>query len=285
MISCVRGSKNSVGLLYEPSCESEVLILFGLLMPYLEEKFVIEQCSGSFPDCIARRDGEEVGIEFELLASNFFDHKHDENENLTKCHLIVCWKNDIKYKTETKNGKTLLNINGHEVEVMELNEVVEKLKNSGYFFILEGERPGLEEPNEERFFSQLKEKVSYEKYHLIRKLYEEFRQNDELEIKWSKGDKLFTMSFLVKRWGVAPIGVQADGYIFIGYTGNPAINPWELPEETKEELRRIFKHKEKSRWPTAPLNNQEDLDKIQKALNLMIKHSQYLKLIWSDKQT
>ena len=67
-------SKNSIGLLYEPACKSDLLMLFGLLMLHLQEKFVIDQYRGSFPDRIAKRNGEE--IEFEIHASIFFVHKN-----------------------------------------------------------------------------------------------------------------------------------------------------------------------------------------------------------------
>jgi hypothetical protein len=47
------------GLLYEPTYENEVVLLFGLLIPYCKDEFVIDRYFGSFPDCIARRNGEE----------------------------------------------------------------------------------------------------------------------------------------------------------------------------------------------------------------------------------
>jgi hypothetical protein len=55
------------GLLYNPSYENEVVLLFGLLMPYLDSQFVIDEYSGSFPDCIALKNGKEIGIEFEEI--------------------------------------------------------------------------------------------------------------------------------------------------------------------------------------------------------------------------
>jgi len=66
--------KNSIGLLYEPACKSDLLMLFGLLMLHLQEKFVIDQYRGSISDRIAKRDEEE--IEFEIHASIFFVHKN-----------------------------------------------------------------------------------------------------------------------------------------------------------------------------------------------------------------
>ncbi len=44
MVSCARG------LLYEPTYESEVILLFGLLIPHFKDDFVIDSYFGSFPD-------------------------------------------------------------------------------------------------------------------------------------------------------------------------------------------------------------------------------------------
>jgi len=60
------------GLRYEPSYEDEVLILFSMLIPHFKDRFVIDSYTGAFPDCYATRNGEAVGIEFELLSSHFF---------------------------------------------------------------------------------------------------------------------------------------------------------------------------------------------------------------------
>ncbi|GBC68796.1 hypothetical protein HRbin01_00481 [archaeon HR01] len=252
-------------------------------MPHLGEEFVIIDCCGSFPDCIAMRSGEEIGIEFEVLASNFFDHKHDEHHNLQKCKLIICWKNNIKHKTENRGGRCFLNINGHEIEVVSLDEKVENLKKMGYNLIHGGKKPGIDKGDEVKFFEQLKETVNGQKYELIYKLYEEFKENEDFAIWWGAGDKFYTMNFLVKRWDVTPVGIQANGLIYIGYAGNPAISPWELPKETQEELRKIFKHKEKAKWPTVPLKTPQDLEKIKRALNLIAEHSRRLHLIWHVK--
>lgn len=44
------------------------------------------------PDFIMFRDGKEVGVELETLASNFVMHKHD----IKKVDEIVCLINDVK---------------------------------------------------------------------------------------------------------------------------------------------------------------------------------------------
>ena len=49
MVFCMRG------LSYPPVLESEVLVLFGMLIPYLDDEFVIKEFNSSpgFPDCYA----------------------------------------------------------------------------------------------------------------------------------------------------------------------------------------------------------------------------------------
>ena len=79
------------GLQWAPSHEQEVVLLFGLLLPYIDGVLFIEEASDSFPDCIAVDDrGRPVRIEFEVLASSFLAHGHDPKG----CDLIVCWQND-----------------------------------------------------------------------------------------------------------------------------------------------------------------------------------------------
>lgn len=274
------------GLLYEPEYEDEVIILFGLLIPYLEDDFVIDQYRGSFPDCLAFRNGQKIGIEFEVLSSSFFDHRHHEDiDNLKKCNLIICWENDMPQKTIINGGKKFLKISeNHQIELIILKEVIKSLEEKKTpKFILKGKRPDLERVNKERFFAQLRDNVGKQKYNWIMKLYEFVKQHKEFEIKWSQGKRWFTMRFYVKNWNVNPIGIQGDGSIWIGYAGNPAITPWELPHETQKVLRQIFKHKEQ-KWPMIPLNNQDDLDKVKKAIKILAEHSKQFDIIQHKKE-
>jgi len=266
---------NVRGLLYEPTYENEVVLLFGLLMPYFKDDFVVDRYLGSFPDCIARRNGEEIGIEFEVLASDFYGHRHNEHPDLARCKLLVCWKNDLKERTVVKNGRSFIIVNGCEIEVLALNEIVAKLREKGIVLIVNGERPDIGRANMERFFKQLEENVDKQKFEWIKELYDEVSQQREFEVKWSGGGTWFTMRFFVKAWGVDPIAVQGDGKIWIGYTGNPAIKPWQLPQETQNALRQLFKRK-KERWHTILLNNREDLNKIKEALKIIAEHSKRL---------
>ncbi|MEM2703313.1 MAG: hypothetical protein QXR45_09145 [Candidatus Bathyarchaeia archaeon] len=121
--------------------------------------------------------------------------------------------------------------------------------------------------------------VDKQKFGWIKELYEEVSRQKEFEVKWSGGGTWFTMRFFVKKWGVDPIAVQGDGKIWICYTGNPAINPWQLPQETQNALRQLFKRKkEKERWHTISLNSREDLNKIKEALKIIAEHSKHLAL-------
>ena len=81
---------------FTPSSEQEVVFLFGLLLPYLPRRFLINEVREAFPDCIAfeiSADGQrnKVRIEFELVASNFLAHGHDPE----CCDLIVCWEDNL----------------------------------------------------------------------------------------------------------------------------------------------------------------------------------------------
>lgn len=82
-------------LVWEPTNEQEVVLLFGYLlydgMPNLPRPIIIESVGTTFPDCKARAldgDKEEIWIEFELFSGAYEEHiaRHE------KCDWIVCWK-------------------------------------------------------------------------------------------------------------------------------------------------------------------------------------------------
>ncbi|MBI4529620.1 MAG: hypothetical protein HY695_37960 [Deltaproteobacteria bacterium] len=73
-----------------------MVTLFGLLLPRLPYRLLINEVREAFPDCLAwkfEEDGERklLRIEFELKASNFVNHTHDPDG----CDLIVCWEDDL----------------------------------------------------------------------------------------------------------------------------------------------------------------------------------------------
>jgi len=111
------------GLSYPPVLESEVLVLFGMLIPHLDDEFIVKEFNSSpgFPDCYALRNGEEIGIEFEVDSRNFYEHKHHMDPDVDKCNLIVCYKNPLdSYIKVNKQGKE------HRIEIFELKRIIEE---------------------------------------------------------------------------------------------------------------------------------------------------------------
>ena len=76
--------------LYEPSKESEIYLIFGLLLPYLDDEWVLDESTDGYPDCIFIINGKQTRVEFELNSANFIAHGHDPD----KCDMIVCWKDN-----------------------------------------------------------------------------------------------------------------------------------------------------------------------------------------------
>jgi len=81
---------------FAPRSEQEVVALFGLLLPRLPLRLLINEVREAFPDCeawVLEESGQRklLRIEFELQASNFVAHKHDPDG----CDLIVCWEDDM----------------------------------------------------------------------------------------------------------------------------------------------------------------------------------------------
>lgn len=92
---------------HAPTNEQGVVMLFGMMAKELG--FVIELVRTGYPDCEAKRRGENgewrrVLIEFEFLSGNF---DHDP----AGCDLVVCWRDNARR---------------NEVEVLELKSEMEK---------------------------------------------------------------------------------------------------------------------------------------------------------------
>ncbi len=84
--------KDIKGMDYEPKNEAGVIILFTLTMRRLGFSGIIE-AKRKFPDCIARKHGKSVPIEFEYRSRNFLTHRHDKELGRKRC-TIVCWEDN-----------------------------------------------------------------------------------------------------------------------------------------------------------------------------------------------
>jgi hypothetical protein len=107
---------NFRGMVYSPLNENGVVFLFGKIVEDLN--MYIENIKPGYPDCVARRfigtGWEFVRIEFEYMAKNFLQHKHDPS----KCDIIVCWEND--WEDYPKD---------YELEIIELKSLIKELPN------------------------------------------------------------------------------------------------------------------------------------------------------------
>jgi hypothetical protein len=78
-------------MLDKPVPENEMGVVALFAMDCQEHGWTIERIGAKYPDAIIRNvEGETYRAEFEFVASNFRDHKHDPRE----CDLIICWVND-----------------------------------------------------------------------------------------------------------------------------------------------------------------------------------------------
>lgn len=265
-------TENFRGFLYTPSYENEVLILFGLLMPHLDNKFLIEECSGKFPDCFAQKDGKYIGIEFEVNSNDFVRHGHPQDPNLSKCKLIVCWENNWK-----KSKRIFTDVNGtsHEIEVYSLKEV---LKRKGLNFI-KLDKPKYENRviwNEDSFFRELRKKVDAKGFSRISELYGLCLSHPEFEIVFGEGPKIATFNVTVKKWqnekiGMPqPIQMYADGKLVIDYRKLPRNLEMGLRKMTKEPKSKNGKSKD---WCSFDLREQATFDMIKEVLEWLAKQS------------
>lgn len=77
------------GMAYAPTNEQGVVYLFGRLAPQLG--FHVEIVRTGFPDCIARRRGRTLRIEFKYRASQY-------NYSPRGADVVVCWENDWEHR-------------------------------------------------------------------------------------------------------------------------------------------------------------------------------------------
>lgn len=83
---------NATGMAFAPTYELGVIFLFGHLAADLG--FDVEIIRPQFPDCLAKRKGKRVRIEFELWASSYANH------DAKGADTIVCWENDWESRPE-----------------------------------------------------------------------------------------------------------------------------------------------------------------------------------------
>ncbi len=261
------------GLLYAPSYEYEVIMLFGMVLTHLDDKFEIEEYNDEFPDCIARVNGEETGIEFEVKASAFKTHKHHLDPRLPNCSYIVCWENDTgkdSLRLALKETRETV-----EIKIITLSKIVENLEESSDLrFVLNPERPKhpFSKWNKETFLQQLRERVvDTTEYHLIEELLEFCEKHKELEVVYGAG-KIASLSVRIKRWGrIAPFGAMANGVVYINF--KDANKLWVYPQETEDELRKRFNQPPTSYYRNYRVKSAETLTKIREALEWLAETS------------
>jgi len=242
------------GFLYTPSYENEVVVLFGMLLQDLDNRYVIDQYWGSFPDCLARRDGEQIGIEFEVNSTDFTKHKHDQKPNLHRCKLIVCWENG--WKTNKKQFR------GHEIEILELKEAIKQKGLS----LIHLNKPKYEERriwDEKSFFAELRKNVDDTVFDRMMQIYGICRSCQQFEVSPGEGAKKASIRVGIIRWQEKnigdphPIQLYADGTVVVVYKG--------LPKELEEELRRRT-GQPKGAWPSHHMKQEETFNNIKKML-------------------
>lgn len=155
------------GLLWEPSDEQEVVMLFGQLLDHLPRPLAIEYLQTGFPDCKAvdTETGEPVWIEFKLYSS-FYDRVY--KKRLEKCDWIVCWSNDLG--VEQLNGRA----------IVALDAVVDRQAPSSYIL---NRRPA--GSSQAEYFQLRIGGLSSQHQFVIRQLLD-FARGANLQVEWPK---------------------------------------------------------------------------------------------------
>lgn len=256
------------GLSYPPFLESEVLVLFGMLIPHLNDEFVIKEFNSSpgFPDCFALRNGREVGIEFEVDSRNFYEHKHHVDPNIGKCNLIVCWRNVLGPSVTVidKFGKE------HRIEIIELEKIVKEKSLTKLLFPIE-KKAVPSEWNEKAFLEKLKKKAVDERVHnWIKELIDACKQSSEFAMAYGKGKRQATLGFHVKKWlsqGIGdptPIQFSDNGEI-IFVCRKMDKNP-EIEKELRNKIDSVRSKKWRV-WCSIPIKDEKTFTTIKEIIN------------------
>ena len=264
------------GFTYAPSYEDEVIMLFGMMLPHFKDVFEIEEYTDEFPDCSAKVNGELVGIEFEVKASNFKSHEHYLDPHLANCNYLICWKNDTGQDTLRFKKKE----NGENVEIMiiALSEEIEALEKKGLRFILnpEKQKRPIARWERETFFRQLKEnvengKIKNDESNFIREFFSFCENNKGLELVYGVG-KIASLTVRVKKWDkISPSGAMADGHVWINFVD--ANKSWVYPSpEIEAEVRRRFNQPPTGYYKYLK-KDKENLSKLEETLNWLVERS------------
>ena len=253
--------RDFAGLMYPPQRENEVYVLFGMLLPHFDDKFVIEKW-GEFPDCVGRLNGKPIGIEFEVDSKTFFSHGHPQNANFHNCNMIICWENGLRTDRMT--------INGQEIRILDLKKEYETKKLD---FILNPEFQPKPVREEKEFFEKLREKVgSGERYGWIKSLVEFCKNNREFIMTIGKGKHQASIDFHIGRWLAMGIGVPTPIQFYDN--GSVTFDFKDMPERAKRELKNSIGEPEtsKKRWRQIRINKRETFDKINEALRWLAEY-------------
>ena len=254
------------GLLYIPDYENEVIVLFGMLLQYLDEDFIVDTFTGDFPDCTAIRNGKRIGIEFETRSSHFFDHKHDRDPRLARCDMIVSWENNLESLLMVK-GKGKASGIEKTIEVLELSRIVKEKKLG---LVLKGPRPSPPgEWSKEAFFHRLEGNVEKKRYHWVQELIEICEGSNEFIMAPGKGKKKASVGFHIRKWLSRGIGVPTP--IQFNESGSCLFDCKDMPEQIATELRkRTNAPKRKSgewrQWYETKVDDEESFKMLKGAL-------------------
>jgi len=254
------------GFLYEPSKESEVVMLFGALMQCytdflmeylgLSGKFHIDEWTENPTDCVVDVNGRKLRLEFELYSSNF-KGEHDPK----KCDIIVCWKDDWRGYPPS-------------IKVLDLSKVVSKLEGKGFpkLILNDHQKRGPKKWSFDEFMDELKKGLSAEDFQEFKTFLDELQKTQGVDIKAGRGKiPTITIGFGEKSNNDYPIGIYANGKAWISYK-NVNMQPPKpiLNEEKAEKIRALLGGKSRQWHEIKASSIKELLDKIKAVTKLIL---------------
>jgi len=235
---------------YEPGNEMEVCILFGLLLPYLDEEWVLDEYYGSYPDSSFIVDGLRTQVEFEHYSINFHIHGHDPKD----CDIIVCWKHNWPDCPR-------------ELHVVELSELIRRHRLQ---YLIENSRPKwpVTQWTVADLFSHIEEYSGKGNRDLVESFVQYLDEDDQIRYMPGRGKREVTLKIYAERLSHALplLGIHStpEGlWAWIDY------QPFEeAHKEVVRRLRDFFGEPHKKWHKIGAANNTQLIDSIQSALSI-----------------
>ncbi len=224
--------------------------MFGLLQPYLEQEWILDEYTDAYPDCTFLVDGKRTRVEFEHFSANFVAHGHSPEG----CDIIVCWKH---------------NWPGCRLPVVELSQVINTHGLQGLIKNNSTKYPRATQWTLADFFAHVEQHSGGRDLDLVKSFIRRLDEDDQIRYMPGRGTREVTLKIYVKALSDKDplIGIHStpeELWAWIDY------QPLRQPQEEVLRKLRDFLNEPQKKWHKIRASNTADLiETIQAALSIV----------------